>query len=184
MNMRERILSTATNLFEFRGIHASGVDTIAAETRISKAPLYKYFPSKNLLIAACLRDKSDRFYEWLNSRLSSKNANSLEILIELCELVEQLIMTPEFHGLPFHIASVEFPDPTHPINQYSAVLALELQGYFSKIAAGTGAKDPEALGQQLMILFEGAALVERLSPGIGAAKRAKNAAVTLIRASI
>jgi len=93
-------------------------------------------------------------------------------------------MTPEFHGLPFHIASVEFPDPTHPINQYSAVLALELQGYFSKIAAGTGAKDPEALGQQLMILFEGAALVERLSPGIGAAKRAKNAAVTLIRASI
>lgn len=184
MKMRDKILTTATGLFESRGIQASGVDTIIAESGIAKATLYKHFPSKNLLITAYLREKSNRFYEWLNSRLSSKKANSLEILIELCELVEQWILTPEFHGLPFHIASIEFPDPTHPINQYSAVLAVELQGYLSKIAASAGAKDSEALGQQLTILFEGAALVERLSPGLGAAKRAKNAAVTLIRASI
>ncbi|OIQ85206.1 HTH-type transcriptional regulator YjdC [mine drainage metagenome] len=184
MKMRDKILATATSLFESRGIQASGVDTIIAESGIAKATLYRHFPSKNLLITAYLREKSDRFYAWLNLRLSSKKANSLEILIELCELVEQWIMTPEFHGLPFHIASIEFPDPAHPINQYSAVLAVELQGYLSKIAASAGAKDPEALGQQLTILFEGAALVERLSPGVGAAKRAKNAAVTLIRASV
>ena len=184
MNMREKILVTASNLFESRGIQASGVDTIIAEAGIAKATLYKHYPSKNLLVTAYLRDKSDRFYDWLNSRLVSKKENSVEILIALCELVEQWIMTPEFHGLPFHIASVEFPDPDHPINQYSAVLAVELQGYLSKIAATAGAKDPEALSQQLTILFEGAALVERLSPGAGAAKRAKNAAITLIRASI
>jgi len=184
MNMREKILVTASNLFESRGIQASGVDTIIAEAGIAKATLYKHYPSKNLLVTAYLRDKSDRFYEWLNSRLVSKKENSVEILIRLCELVEQWIMTPEFHGLPFHIASVEFPNPDHPINQYSAVLAVELQGYLAKIAATAGAKDPEALGQQLTILFEGAALVERLSPGAGAAKRAKNAAITLIRASI
>ena len=184
MKMRDKILATATNLFESRGIQASGVDTIIAEAGIAKATLYNHFPSKNLLITAYLREKSDRFYEWLNSSLVSKKANSLDILISLCELVEQWIMTPEFHGLPFHIASVEFPDPDHPINQYSAVLAVELQGYLSKIAAAAGAKDPEALGQQLTMLFEGAALVERLSPGSGAARRAKNAAITLIKASI
>jgi AcrR family transcriptional regulator len=184
MKMREKILLSASSLFESRGIQASGVDTIIAEAGIAKATLYKHYPSKNLLVTAYLRDKSDRFYEWLNSRLVSKKENSVEILITLCELVEQWIMTPEFHGLPFHIASVEFPNPDHPINQYSAVLAVELQGYLAKIAATAGAKDPEALGQQLTILFEGAALVERLSPGAGAAKRAKNAAITLIRASI
>lgn len=184
MKMRERILAAATNLFESRGIQASGVDTIIAEAGIAKATLYKHFPSKNLLITAYLRDKSDRFYEWLSSGQFSKKASSLDILISLCELVEQWILTPKFHGLPFHIASVEFPEPDHPINLYSAVLAVELQGYLSKIAASAGAKDPEALGQQLTILFEGAALVERLSPGSGAATRAKNAAITLIRASI
>lgn len=184
MKMRERILATATDLFEYRGIQASGVDAIIAEAGIAKATLYNHFPSKNQLIIAYLREKSDKFYEWLNTRLVSKKANSIEILITLCELVEQWISTPEFHGLPFHIASVEFPEPDHPINQYSVVLAVELQGYLSKIAAGAGAKDSEALGQQLTILFEGAALLERLSPGQGAAKRAKNAAITLIHASI
>jgi AcrR family transcriptional regulator len=184
MKMDERIIAIASGLFETRGIQASGVDTIIAEAGIAKATLYKYFPSKNLLITAYLRDKSDRFYDWINTRLASKKANSIEILITLCELVEQWISTPEFHGLPFHIASVEFPDPEHPINQYSAVLAVELQGYLSKIAEVAGAKDPQALGQQLTILFEGAALVERLSPGSGAANRAKNAAITLIKASV
>lgn len=184
MNMNEKILATAANLFESRGIQASGVDTIIAEAGIAKATLYKHFPSKNQLITAYLRDKSDKFYEWLNSRLVSKKADSIEILLTLCDLVEQWIVTPEFHGLPFHIAAVEFPDPEHPINQYSAVLAVELQGYLSKIAATAGAKDPETLGQQLTILFEGAALVERLSPGMGAAQRAKNAAVTLIKAAV
>lgn len=182
--MNEKILATAANLFESRGIQASGVDTIIAEAGIAKATLYKHFPSKNQLITAYLRDKSDKFYEWLNSRLVSKKADSIDILLTLCDLVEQWIVTPEFHGLPFHIAAVEFPDPEHPINQYSAVLAVELQGYLSKIAATAGAKDPETLGQQLTILFEGAALVERLSPGMGAAKRAKTAAVTLIKAAV
>ena len=184
MKMNEKIIAIASGLFETRGIQASGVDTIIAEAGIAKATLYKYFPSKNLLITAYLRDKSDKFYDWINTRLASKKADSIEILITLCELVEQWISTPEFHGLPFHIASVEFPDPDHPINQYSAVLAVELQGYLSKIAEVAGAKDPQALGQQLTILFEGAALVERLSPGSGAANRAKNAAITLIKASV
>jgi AcrR family transcriptional regulator len=183
MNMYEKILTTATDLFETRGIQASGVDTIIAEAGIAKATLYKHFPSKNQLITAYLREKSDKFYAWLNARLSSKKADSLDILYLLCELVEQWIMTPEFHGFPFHIAAVEFPDPDHPINQYSAVLAVELQGYLSKIAATAGAKEPEALSQQLTILFEGAALIERLSPGSGAATRAKHAAITLIKAS-
>jgi AcrR family transcriptional regulator len=184
MKMRDKILNTASSLFESRGIQASGVDTIIAEAGVAKATLYKYFPSKNQLVTAYLKEKSDRFYAWLNARLGSKKADSIDILITLCDLVEQWIMTPEFHGLPFHIASVEFPDPDHPINQYSAVLAVELQGYLSKIAATAGAKDPEALSQQLTILFEGAALVEKLSPGSGAANRAKNAAITLIRASL
>ena len=37
MNMNEKILATATTLFETRGIQASGVDTIIAEAGIAKA---------------------------------------------------------------------------------------------------------------------------------------------------
>lgn len=183
-NLREKILNVATVLFETRGINSSGVDTIIAESGIAKSTLYKYFPTKNQLIMAYLREKSDRFYEWLNEKLLSRKRNSLEILYELCDLVEEWISTPEFRGLPFHIASVEFPDHSHPINTYSVELSNELQHYLANIAGLAGIKDPDTLGQQLAIIFEGAALIERLAPGSGAPKRAKYAALTLIQASI
>lgn len=181
--MREKIIATATQLFETRGINASGVDLIIRESGIAKATLYKYFPSKNQLVISYLRDKSDRLYTWLEENLINKRKDSLEVLLTLCDLFEQWITRPQFHGLPFHIASVEFPDASHPVNHYSAELSKELQLYFSRLAKTAGVKDPDTLGQQLMIIFEGAALVEGLSPGTGAALRAKKAAVTLINSS-
>jgi len=72
MNMREKILNIASSLFDSRGIQASGVDTIILEAGVAKATLYKHFPSKNQLITAYLRDKSDKFYVWLNTQLASK----------------------------------------------------------------------------------------------------------------
>lgn len=183
-NMREKILAVATQLFETRGINASGIDLIIAESGIAKATLYNHFPSKNLLIISYLRDKSDRFYEWINSKLENKKRDSVEILFELCEVVEQWITTPEFHGLPFHIASVEFPDPNHPVNHYTQELANELQTYLSKLAQMAGVKDYQTLAQQLTIIFEGGALIERLNPGCGAARKAKIAALTLIKNSV
>lgn len=181
--MRKKIIATATRLFETKGINASGVDLIIRESGIAKATLYKYFPSKNQLVISYLQDKSDRLYAWLEENLIDKQRDSLEVLLALCDLFEQWITRPQFHGLPFHIASVEFPGASHPVNHYSAELSKELQLYFSKIAKTAGVKDPETLGQQLMIIFEGAALVEGLSPGTGAALRAKKAAITLINTS-
>lgn len=183
-NMREKILSVATTLFETRGIHASGVDTIIAESGVAKATLYKYFTSKNELIIEYLKEKSNRFYAWINLKLEDTKGDSRSILFQLCDLYEQWVTTPEFNGLPFHIGSVEFPDPTHPVHNYSVVLSNELQQYLSRLADMAGIKDAQTLGQQLTIIFEGGALIERLSPGSGAAKRARNAAVTLIKASI
>jgi AcrR family transcriptional regulator len=183
-NLREKILTVATTLFETRGIHASGVDTIIAQSGVAKGTLYKYFPSKNELIIEYLKEKSVRFYSWLNFKLKDTQGESKEILFLLCELYEQWITTPEFNGLPFHIGSVEFPDPAHPVHHYSIELSNELHQYLSKLAEIAGIKDAQTLGQQLSIIFEGGALIERLIPGSGAAKRARNAAITLIEASL
>ena len=183
-DLRGKILNVATMLFETRGIHASGIDTIILESGVAKATLYKYFPSKNELIIEYLKEKYNNFYEWLDEKLNNKKRDSVEILLQLCDLYEQWITSPKFSGLPFHIGSIEFPDPKHPVHNYSVELSNQLQKYLSKLASIAGVKDAKTLGQQLTIIFEGGALIERLSPGSGAAKRAKKAAITLIRASI
>jgi AcrR family transcriptional regulator len=184
IDMRNKILGVASRLFEERGIHGSGVDTIIAEAGIAKATLYKHFSSKDSLINAFLRSKADAFYEWLRSGLKNQDLDPGEQLIEICDLLEQWILNPGFRGLPFHIATVEFPNPAHPVHQFSADLARELQQYLTDIATEAGVQDPKALCQQLTMIFEGASLIERLSPGSGAAGRAKNAAVIVIRAAL
>ena len=46
----ERILRTASDLFYARGIHATGVETIAQEAGVTKKTIYDCFGSKDALI--------------------------------------------------------------------------------------------------------------------------------------
>lgn len=184
VDMRTKILNVASNLFESRGINASGVDTIIAEAGVAKATLYKHFPSKDLLVIAFLKRNADNFIEWLTLGLKDKPSEPGDKLIQLCNLLEQHIVTQRSKGLPFHLASVEFPDPSHPVHQFSVRLSKELQTYIVDLAKEAGTAEPESLGQQIIMLFEGASLVERLSPGSGATGRAKQAAILLIRSSL
>ena len=53
---RERIISTARDLFRRHGIRGIGVDAIAEAAGTNKMTLYRHFGSKDELVAECLRD--------------------------------------------------------------------------------------------------------------------------------
>jgi len=184
LNIKSKIIIVATSLFEAKGINACGIDAIINESGVARATLYRHFPTKNQLIIAFLRSKADSFFEWLSNGLVNNENKPYDKMIELCNLMEEWITTPNFKGLPFHIGTIEFPEFDHPVNQFSATLAKELQDFFTEFARQTGAKDPVGLSQQIIMLFEGAALVERVSPGTNAAARAKDAAIIIIKATL
>ena len=52
---RDRILTTARDLFRRHGIRGIGVDTIAEAAGTNKMTLYRHFGSKDDLICACLQ---------------------------------------------------------------------------------------------------------------------------------
>src|SRR5258708_12655971 len=52
---RERIVAAARELFYRHGIHAVGVDAIAAAADTNKMTLYRHFASKDALVVECLR---------------------------------------------------------------------------------------------------------------------------------
>lgn len=179
--IKAKIIGVATSLFEAKGINACAVDMIINESGVARATMYRHFPSKDTLIMAFLRSKADAFYAWLNSGLPNQKGKPADKLIALCNLMEEWISTPNFKGLPFHIGTIEFPEAEHPVNQFSISLAKELQEYFAAFASESGAPDPVGLSQQIIMLFEGAALFERVSPGSNAAAKAKDAALLIIK---
>lgn len=74
-SLREKILNTASNLFQTQGINSTGVDTIVAAAGTTKMTMYKYFNSKELLILEVLKQGHQDFQSWLskNSAPTQKN---------------------------------------------------------------------------------------------------------------
>ncbi|WOF24619.1 helix-turn-helix domain containing protein [Microbacterium betulae] len=70
-----RILEVASDLFYRRGIHAVGVDTIAAESGVTKRTLYDRFGSKDGLVEAYLQARHQRWWERMERRLAEHPAS-------------------------------------------------------------------------------------------------------------
>ncbi len=176
--LRDKILDTATDLFQTRGINSTGVDTIVAVAGTTKMTLYKYFDSKETLILEVLNKSQQDFQSWLDSKLNSKKPS--EKIQQLFDFIEEWITSPSFTGMGFIKASAEFPNEENPIHQLSSKQSREFRQFIGQLAADANIKDSDGLALQLSLLFEGAVQAEQMKRGSGAMKYAKKAAKILI----
>ncbi len=176
--LREKILSTATDLFKTRGINSTGVDMIVSVAGTTKMTLYKYFHTKEALIMAVLQKSQQDFQDWLNTKLSGqKPTDKIQLLFDF---IEEWISSPAFNGIGFIKASAEFPEEDNPIHRLSSQQSSEFREFICQLALDANIKDASGLALQLSLLFEGAAQAEQMQRGCGAIKYAKEAARILI----
>ena len=117
---RERLLSTASELFYTKGVHAVGVDEIISRAPITRATFYRHFPSKDDLIVAYIRSADQRIRDDIAAAL--ENPTSPESGVRaIADYVASQITTPGFRGCAFLNAAAEYPDSQDPIHQ--AILA-------------------------------------------------------------
>ena len=102
--LREKILSTASHLFQTQGINSTGVDTIVAAAGTTKMTLYKYFRSKENLILEVLEQGHQDFQTWLSDKLISKHPS--EKLQQLFDFIEEWVTSPNFQGMEIGRAHV------------------------------------------------------------------------------
>lgn len=178
--LREKILNTASNLFQTQGINSTGVDTIVAHAGTTKMTLYKYFSSKELLIMEVLKQGHQDFENWLNDKLNANAKKPSDKLQKLFDYIEEWITSPNFHGIGFIKASAEFPQEDNPIHRLSNEQSFEFRNYIKRLAADANIQDADGLALQLSLLFKGAAQAEQMKRGSGAIKFAKKAAKILI----
>ena len=178
--LREKILSTATDLFHANGINSTGVDNIVAVAGTTKMTLYKYFRSKEALILEVLAKNQQDFQAWLDEKLSTNSKKPSDKIQQLFDYIEEWVSSPAFIGVGFIKASAEFPVETDPIHQLSSQQSHEFRQFISQLATEADVKDADGLALQLSLLFEGAVQAEQMKRGSGAVKYAKKAAKILI----
>ena len=158
LSTRDRVTAAAAELFYAEGITASGVDAIARHAAVAKPTLYSHFRSKAELVAAALagqhRAREQMMERWLAERSSASPADRL---LAVFDWLEARSAEAGFRGCPFLNAAVELVGPQYQsardmVQQHKAWwLAL-----FSGLARDAGARQPETLAQELLLLVDGA----------------------------
>jgi len=94
---RERILTTAHQLFYRDGIRATGIDSVIERAQVTKVTFYRHFKSKNELILAYLEYRHDRWMRWFTAALQRHGAT----LKALVPTIAEWFRSPEYRGCAF-----------------------------------------------------------------------------------
>ncbi|MBI1208690.1 MAG: TetR family transcriptional regulator [Azospirillum sp.] len=153
---RERVLDAAKRLFYRDGIRAIGVEAVVEHAGVTKMSLYRNFSSKDDLVAAYLSDRDRRYWQWWDAVVARHPGQPREQLRALFAGVAKVAAMPEFRGCPFTNAAIEFPAADHPGRRVAEANKQELRRRLRSLAGDLGAADAEGLGDQLVLLLEGA----------------------------
>jgi AcrR family transcriptional regulator len=177
---RQRLLETARELFYREGIRAIGVDTIVERSGVGKATLYRHFPTKDDLIAAYIEEEDHAHLQWFDECVTNPELSPKERLLAWLEDCEQRIQEPGFRGCPFLNAMAEIADREHPAYQSAARHEQALQDRLAQLSRQAGARDPEQLADQLLLVVNGALASASLTGSTSPAHQLKTVAAHLI----
>jgi AcrR family transcriptional regulator len=149
---RRRILAAAAELFYFEGINATGVDLIASRASVSKRTLYQHFPSKAALVEEYLRQLRQGASEADGTPAAATPRAQLLALFELTDAGDV-----RMRGCPFHNAAVEAAGAMPGVERIVHLHKRDYVDGLTELAREAGAADPEMLGNQIALLYEGAA---------------------------
>jgi AcrR family transcriptional regulator len=181
--VRDRIFKTACGLFYRHGIRGVGVDMIASEAGTNKMSFYRAFHSKDELVAEYLRDQEREGWAWWDSIIAPHAGDPRAQVEALFDSHVARTCQKSSRGCAMANAAAEISDPDHPARVVVEQFKRELRRRFRQLAVDVGAHEAEALGDALMLLFEGS-LLTRLTfdSQQGPARNAGAAARALMRA--
>ncbi|GAA2801224.1 TetR/AcrR family transcriptional regulator [Saccharopolyspora taberi] len=171
-----RVLDVAAELFYRQGIHAVGVEAIAAGAGVTKKTLYACFGSKDQLVTAYLTERDQRWRDWL---AEWGGDSATDRLLGTFDALAAWMDREDFRGCAFVNALAELPSADHPAHAVVVGQKHWMRDYFADLAREAGVADPEDFAKSALLLYEGVTVAA--SAGIdGAAAQARKAAAALL----
>jgi len=175
------VLRAASELFYERGIHAVGVDVIAARAGVTKKTLYDRFGSKERLVVEYLTERDAQWRGFLDEHLAQAGASPADRVTAVFDASAAWARERGRKGCSMINAHAEISDPGHPA--YSVIVEQKrwMLALFTDLAAAAGVSDPRQVGEHIMLLHEGAVVTAGMHAVDNAFTTAAAAASTLLR---
>lgn len=177
---RERIISTAYELFTHRGIRAVGVDEIIARSGVAKATFYRHFPSKNDLVLAVLERREVVWTKELVEKQSeSRGGTPEERLLAIFDVFHEWFQDrDDFDGCSFVNVLLEMGAGS-PAGAASLHHLANIRAIVRRRAEEAGLREPEEFSRSWHILQKGS-IIAAAEGDTQAARRAQAMARKLI----
>jgi AcrR family transcriptional regulator len=150
----ERVISAARELFYAQGYEVT-IDTIAQRASVAKPTVYVHFGSKDTLIEAVLEAARVEFFDQLELEVAAHAGDSVAQLLAPLDVLVAGLPDPAYRGCLCVNAAATFPNPGHPAHKVLRDLDQRLLDIWIGLAARAGARRPDALARQLLLLFDG-----------------------------
>ncbi|MFH8407033.1 TetR/AcrR family transcriptional regulator [Streptomyces sp. NPDC018019] len=158
-----RVLEAAARLFYARGIHAVGVDLIAAEAGVTKKTLYDRFGSKEQIVVEYLVDRDERWRAFLDQRLGAAPPAPPDRVLAVFDASRAWAVENNSKGCGMVNAHAEISDPSHPAYPVITGQKKWMLDLFTQLAGDISPDRATHLGRTLMLLHEGALVAHGLN---------------------
>jgi AcrR family transcriptional regulator len=155
---RDHLLDVAEDLFYREGIHATGVDTVAARAGVAPTTLYRLFGSKDELVAAYVERYGAGYREWIDSITADPDRPARQRILALFDALTDVTRSETFRGCPFLMALAEYPDPTSAAHVSAQAVKAWVRDKLRALAAELPGQTPartRVLADQLALVVEG-----------------------------
>jgi AcrR family transcriptional regulator len=162
---RDRIVTTAEELFHRHGIRSVGVDAIAEAAGTNKMTLYRHFGSKDELVVeylSCKGKKSDEV--WAEIEAASPGDPTGQLLYFIRKAAQ--FIAEDERGCDLANAALELSQTDHPARRVIEEFKAQHRARMTNLCRAAGASQAELLADALSLLIEGAR-VNRRSLGAG-----------------
>ena len=178
LSARERLLAAAGELFYENGINTVGIDRVIEHAGVAKASLYDCFGSKEELIRSYLDERSRVRQARIEERVS-KYDTPQEKILSIFDLLGELASRPDYRGCAFVRASADanLSEKVRGVCEQSRAYIL---GKFTDLCREAGARDPQLLAKQLVLLYDGASISAHMDGNRNAVATARALAAQML----
>ncbi len=152
---RDRLIAAASQLFDERGVQATGVDLLVETAGVAKATFYRHFPSKDDLVVAWLRDSRTRWFDRVRAKAQAAAVDPRGEILLFFQEAAAWLEAGDYRGCPYLNVAVEMSDTAHPARAVVREVLDEVGAYLRSLAEDAGYVDAETLGKELHALLAG-----------------------------
>lgn len=181
---RQQLVDKAIELFAENGYHATGIDRIAEEAKVSKKTMYHHFRSKEELIIAALKQYDGVFRNGFMNAVERRGGSARDRLLAVFDVAGKWFSDNQFFGCMFINAIGEYSERNAGIRNVCQEFKRMMREYLEQLAVEAGIPEASRVAASLALLLEGSIVTAQVSGSADSANTAKDAARVLIDSAL